>query len=260
MALSGIGTSNFISPQSYAYPRSEPEGNGVGGMSRDNGNTSQQGEGVGQAPGVDSAEQRRIQQEVTKLKANEEKVKAHEAAHKAAGGQYASSASYSYRPGPDGRSYIVAGEVQIDMSPGRTPEETIAKMQVVQRAALAPADPSGQDRAVAAQAAALAAQAQQEKTQQSDEGEQSSASAADSSSSSKVKGRAVSSVGGGSPTGPTGEQPEVGTREAEQSVGSVSITAIGNGSGQGDSRQVGAYRANTNPGDIFIAPKMSTYA
>jgi len=105
---------------------------------------------------------RAIQQEIQKLKAQEEKVKAHEAAHKSAGGQYAGAVSYTYRPGPDGKSYIVGGEVQIDISPGKTPEETIRKMAIVQRAALAPADPSGQDRAVAAQAASLAAQAQQE--------------------------------------------------------------------------------------------------
>ncbi|GAB4296699.1 MAG: hypothetical protein Fur0034_06170 [Desulfuromonadia bacterium] len=105
---------------------------------------------------------RAVQQEVQKLKAQEEKVRAHEAAHKAAGGQYAGAVSYTYRPGPDGRSYIVGGEVQIDVSPGKTPEETIRKMAIVQRAALAPSDPSGQDRAVAAQAASLAAQAQQE--------------------------------------------------------------------------------------------------
>ena len=90
-------------------------------------------------------------------------MKAHEAAHKAAGGQYAGAVSYQYQVGPDGRSYVVGGEVQIDLSTGKTPEETISKMQTVIRAALAPGDPSGQDRSVAAQAASIMAQAQQEK-------------------------------------------------------------------------------------------------
>ena len=112
-----------------------------------------------------SLEDPQVKQVVDKLKQTEEKVKAHEAAHKAAGGNLASSASYSYTQGPDGRSYITGGEVQIDMSPGRTPQETISKMQQVIRAALAPADPSGQDRAVAAQAASQMAQAQQQKLQ-----------------------------------------------------------------------------------------------
>jgi hypothetical protein len=112
-----------------------------------------------------SIEDPQVQQQIARLKQIEEKVKAHEAAHKAVGGNLASSASYSYTQGPDGRSYITGGEVQIDMSGGRTPEETISKMQQVIRAALAPADPSGQDRAVAAQAATQMAQAQQEKMQ-----------------------------------------------------------------------------------------------
>jgi len=116
-------------------------------------------------PDGKSVEDPQVKQVVERLKRTEEKVKAHEAAHKAAGGNLASSASYSYTQGPDGRSYITGGEVQIDMSSGRTPQETISKMQQVIRAALAPADPSGQDRAVAAQAASQMAQAQQEKLQ-----------------------------------------------------------------------------------------------
>ena len=116
-------------------------------------------------PDGKSLEDPQIQQQISRLKQNEEKVKAHEAAHKAVGGNLASSASYSYTQGPDGRSYITGGEVQIDMSGGRTPQETISKMQQVIRAALAPADPSGQDRAVAAQAASQMAAAQQQKLQ-----------------------------------------------------------------------------------------------
>lgn len=103
-----------------------------------------------------------LQQQIAQLKATEEKVKAHEAAHKAAGGNLAGSVSYSYTRGPDGRSYITGGEVQIDLSDGQTPRETASRMQQVIRAALAPADPSSQDRAVAAQAAGRLAEAQQE--------------------------------------------------------------------------------------------------
>lgn len=121
--------------------------------------------GEATTPDGKSVEDPQVKQVVDRLKRTEEKVKAHEAAHKAAGGNLASSASYSYTQGPDGRSYITGGEVQIDMSPGSTPQETISKMQQVIRAALAPADPSGQDRAVAAQAASQMAQAQQQKLQ-----------------------------------------------------------------------------------------------
>ena len=45
------------------------------------------------------------------------------------------------------------------LSPENTPEATIRKMQIVKRAALAPKDPSGQDRSVAAQATQAEAQA-----------------------------------------------------------------------------------------------------
>jgi hypothetical protein len=115
-----------------------------------------------------SLEDPQVRAVAEKMKAIEEKVKAHEAAHKAAGGNLAGPASFSYTQGPDGRSYITGGEVQINISGGRTPEETISRMQQVIRAALAPADPSGQDRAVAAQAASQIAQAQQQKMQEED--------------------------------------------------------------------------------------------
>lgn len=95
------------------------------------------------------------------LKKVDQQVRQHEAAHIAAGGSYVSkAASYSYRVGPDGNRYAVAGEVGIDVSPERDPRATVQKMAVVQRAALAPADPSPQDRAVAAKAAMTSAQAQ----------------------------------------------------------------------------------------------------
>lgn len=95
------------------------------------------------------------------LKKIDQRVRQHEAAHIAAGGSYVSkAASYSYKLGPDGNRYAVAGEVGIDVSPERDPRATVQKMAVVQRAALAPADPSPQDRAVAAKAAMTAAQAQ----------------------------------------------------------------------------------------------------
>jgi hypothetical protein len=106
--------------------------------------TRQSKPGEQTTPDGKSLEDPQVQQVVAKLKQTEEKVKAHEAAHKAVGGNLASSASYSYTQGPDGRSYITGGEVQIDMSTGRTPQETISKMQQVIRAALAPADPMRQ--------------------------------------------------------------------------------------------------------------------
>lgn len=104
---------------------------------------------------------------IGKLKARDTQVRQHEAAHlAAAGGQATSGASYTYQKGPDGVSYAIGGEVGIDLSPGRTPSETIARARQVQAAALAPADPSGQDVAVAAKAQQMEQKAQADLAQQ----------------------------------------------------------------------------------------------
>ena len=104
------------------------------------------------------------QKQVDELKKRDTEVRNHEEAHQRVGGQYASAPSYEYQQGPDGKNYAIGGQVQIDTSPvDGDPDATIAKMEIVKRAALAPAEPSGQDRAVAAKADAIAQQAQQEK-------------------------------------------------------------------------------------------------
>jgi hypothetical protein len=58
--------------------------------------------------------------------------------------------------------YATGGEVSIDTSKASSPEATLAKAERIRRAALAPAQPSAQDRAIAAQAARMAMQARQE--------------------------------------------------------------------------------------------------
>ncbi|WP_229217932.1 putative metalloprotease CJM1_0395 family protein [Rugamonas apoptosis] len=100
---------------------------------------------------------------IDRLKARDTEVRQHELAHlAAAGGLAVSGAAYTYQRGPNGVDYAIGGEVHIDTSPGRTPEETIARARTIQAAALAPADPSGPDRAVAAQAQQLEQQARAE--------------------------------------------------------------------------------------------------
>ena len=86
---------------------------------------------------------------IQKLRMIERKVINHEMAHKMVGGKYTGTPRYTYTKGPDGKYYITGGEVPIDTSEERTPEETIKKMQIVRAAALAPADPSPQDIRVA---------------------------------------------------------------------------------------------------------------
>ena len=103
--------------------------------------------------------------QIRELKQTEREVIAHEAAHQAAAGEFGGGVSYSYTKGPDGKSYITGGEVPIKMKQGATPEETLRNMQQVQRAANAPADPSGQDMRVAAKAAAMASKARAQLSQ-----------------------------------------------------------------------------------------------
>jgi hypothetical protein len=100
------------------------------------------------------------QAQVRELQQRDREVRAHEAAHRAAAGGMVSGGSYTYQTGPDGKSYAVGGEVSISASYSGTPQEQLRTAETVRRAALAPADPSPQDRMVAAQAAAMAMQAQ----------------------------------------------------------------------------------------------------
>ena len=103
------------------------------------------------------------QAQVRELKKRDEEVRAHEAAHAATGGAFAGSPSYEYQTGPDGKRYAIGGEVKIDTSPiDGDPGATINKMRQVQAAALAPAEPSGQDKKVAAAAAAKIREAEAE--------------------------------------------------------------------------------------------------
>lgn len=97
------------------------------------------------------------------LRARDAEVRAHEAAHARAGGEFAGPPQFTFETGPDGRLYAVAGEVSIDTAP--VPGDataTIEKLETVIRAALAPAEPSSQDLAVAAQARSRLAEARAE--------------------------------------------------------------------------------------------------
>jgi hypothetical protein len=103
---------------------------------------------------------------VKDLQARDSEVRAHEAAHQAAGGGMTGGASYTYEKGPDGRMYAIGGEVSISTKGGSTPQEAIANARQVEAAAMAPANPSGQDFAVASSAKIMEMKAQQELTKQ----------------------------------------------------------------------------------------------
>lgn len=126
-----------------------------------NTNSSSQSDGSSesggtQGDGLTDSEEKQVE----KLKQRDQEVRAHEQAHARVGGAYAGGTSYSYQQGPDGKRYAIGGEVSIDTSSERTPEATARKMQVVIRAATAPAEPSSQDLKVAQQARAALAEAQ----------------------------------------------------------------------------------------------------
>ena len=130
------------------------------------------------AAALKTREQRALQLEVDRLASRDREVRAHERAHAAVGGQYAGAPSYQYQHGPDGRRYAIAGEVSIDTGPvPGDPQATLAKAEQVLRAALAAAEPSAQDRAVAAGAVQMMVAARAELAAQPSAGEGSSAPA-----------------------------------------------------------------------------------
>lgn len=126
-------------------------------------------EGAGRSPARDDTspqQQRQEQLEIAELVQRDREVRAHEQAHAAVGGQYAGAPTYGFERGPDGQRYAVSGEVRISTSAvPNDPEATLRKMEIVRRAALAPAEPSAQDLRVAAQAQAQATQARVELAQ-----------------------------------------------------------------------------------------------
>lgn len=138
------------------------------------------------------------QRQVQQLKETDRKVRAHEQAHVSVGADLVrGGATFSYQTGPDDQRYAVSGEVSIDASPGRTPAETIPKAQHIRAAALAPADPSTQDRSVAAKASLMEANARIELAaqQQEDSGKTSSASEKGSEQSATRLYQAVAQAG-----------------------------------------------------------------
>ena len=116
------------------------------------------------------------QREVRDLARRDREVRAHEQAHASVGGRYASAPRYEFQRGPNGVSYAVSGSVDIDVSPvPGDPAATLAKMETVRRAALAVAQPSAADRAVATQASAMAAEARAELARSNASGQDSAA-------------------------------------------------------------------------------------
>ncbi|NVK55832.1 MAG: hypothetical protein HWE26_09465 [Alteromonadaceae bacterium] len=153
-------------PLTYERPTANQNSNTATQASPDGQQSFDFDNGKDESAGKENAEERQQQQaeqrEIDALKERDQEVRKHERAHANTGGQYAGSPQYQYQRGPDGQRYAVEGEVSIDISTEKTPEQTLNKMQQVRAAALAPAEPSPQDLQVAAEAARIAFDARQD--------------------------------------------------------------------------------------------------
>lgn len=163
-------SSEHIAIQQGTEPASNDSAVGTSEQAESETNKSQANSTQQRDKGIDGEELTEEEQaEVEDMKDRDAEVRTHENAHKSAGGQYAAAPSYTYETGPDGKRYITDGEVSIDIGEESDPQDTITKMQVVKRAALAPAQPSAQDRQVYAEASQKEAQARQELNEQKQE-------------------------------------------------------------------------------------------
>lgn len=171
-----------IATPAGAFIYTNPSQNSTGNSNRSQNNDSQSENGTAENTSDSIGDNKRTEQQrqqaqeqqqqkqeqqdlavIRELSQRDIEVRAHEQAHSAVGGQYAGSANYTYQRGPDGVSYAVGGEVSIDVGVvNGNPQATLEKMQIVLRAALAPAEPSTQDRQVAALASQQANQARAE--------------------------------------------------------------------------------------------------
>lgn len=191
-------------------------------------------------------------QKVQELKETDRKVRQHEMAHLAAAqGIAVSGASFEYKRGPDGVNYAVGGEVSIDTSRERDPEATIDKARRIAGAALAPADPSPQDRSVAAKARQMEANARAELAR---EAQKESKDAGDPGTESPFKTQTVDS----GKTASAAESPAKASRGFDDQPhpgiaiyerNQASVGGFGGGLvGQGESNGFGAAGNTRRPG------------
>ncbi|WP_208994241.1 putative metalloprotease CJM1_0395 family protein [Pannonibacter phragmitetus] len=185
-----------------AQPRDGSAGGSAASSAAGPAAAEEEGSGSGGAAAASELTEEQEKQ-VKELQVRDREVRAHEQAHARVGGAYAGAPSYTFQQGPDKKRYAIGGEVQIDTSKERTPEATARKMQIVIRAALAPAEPSSQDMRVAQQARASLQEAQAEMRAQAaeelrggDEAEGTGGSEAASGSGPPQAGEAGSSQGG----------------------------------------------------------------
>ncbi len=148
-----------INDASKEHSQSGKQGDQQNEQNNEQKSSQQQENEQPEQPAISSADEQLIKE----LSARDAEVKRHENAHASVGGAATGTPTYQYQQGPDGKRYAVGGEVSVDLSAvSGDPTATIAKMQKVQAAALAPMNPSIQDTKVAASAAKIILQAQSE--------------------------------------------------------------------------------------------------
>ncbi len=206
-------SSEHIAIQQGTEPASNDSAVGTSEQAESETNKSQANSTQQRDKGIDGEELTEEEQaEVEDMKDRDAEVRTHENAHKSAGGQYAAAPSCTYETGPDGKRYITGGEVSIDIGEESDPQDTITKMQVVKRAALAPAQPSAQDRQVYAEASQKEAQARQELNEQKQEEAQGSS---ESKAQSGTTGTHGTNPEPGNQAATNGTNAAEGTRAAE---------------------------------------------
>jgi hypothetical protein len=190
-----IPLSSSVDVRSFIYAETEQEqgGSAQDSTSADSSAKPVENTDLASAENADGSGARGLtpeeEDQVQELKARDQEVRQHEQAHMAAAGSYASGGpQFEYQTGPDGKEYAIGGHVSIDTSKASSPEATIAKAKQVQRAALAPADPSPQDVKVAAQASQMMMEAQRELSEQKAEEQKSPKETEESGIQSQVSG------------------------------------------------------------------------
>lgn len=173
---------NIPTDDNAAYASISPEAIALYNAEQQSGNGSES-EREGNSQPADEELTPQEQREVSELKTTDAEVKAHEHAHKAAAAGLSTSApNYEYETGPDGKKYVVAGDVNVSYRSSSDPEVNLKNAQQLRAAALAPADPSSQDRKVAMQAEREIAQARQEILEEQNKPEEEGSTGTDTAS------------------------------------------------------------------------------
>ncbi len=159
--IQAVGNSSYLNPYASEMGRRMPADASLSPKKSDNIDQANQARNRDEKAAEARAEKEK-QAELEALKARDKEVRDHEMAHQLAAGQYFLGKSFEFTTGPDGGQYAISGKVRIDIAPEAEPEDTIDKMDQVRAAALAPSDPSPQDRKIAAEASQIQTAARQE--------------------------------------------------------------------------------------------------